>query len=247
MHETKDHPIAFASHTLNKHEINYSTTEKEALAIIWAVEKFRPYLYGNKFTLVTDHKPLIFIKNSNKNKKIIRWRLDLENYDYDVVYKTGKTNVVADALSRKTDANVNEVIDTSIPESIHSANTSEEFCIHFTERPLNNFQNQIVFREASVSSTTTEKILENYTRTTISRQLFDKESINEALTRYHNGKQTAIHAPEHIFSIIQEVYKQFVSNSRSHFVITQNLVEDITTEERQDQIVKQEHERANQN
>lgn len=68
VHEGKDHPVAFASRTLNKHEVNYSTTEKEALAIMWAVEKFKPYLYGNSFTLVTDHKPLTFIKKK-LNKK----------------------------------------------------------------------------------------------------------------------------------------------------------------------------------
>lgn len=59
-------PIAFGSRTLSNTEENYSTTEKEALAIMWAVEKYRPYLFGNKFVLVTDHKPVTFIKSSVK-------------------------------------------------------------------------------------------------------------------------------------------------------------------------------------
>lgn len=257
IHESKDHPIAFASRTLNKHEINYSTTEKEALAIIWAVEKFKPYLYGSKLTLITDHKPLIFIKNSNKNQKIIRWRLDLENYDYDVVYKTGRTNVVADALSRKSDVNVNELIGTpslwdsqvnnpseTMPETVHSANTSKEYYIHFTERPINNFRNQIIFRESNNSSTISEEIFRYYKRTIICQQSFDNQSIGDALKHYHNGNQTAIHAPEKMFQLIQDVYKELFVNSKTHFVIAQNIVEDITTEERQDQIIKNEHERA---
>nr|XP_049466988.1 uncharacterized protein LOC125908330 [Anopheles coluzzii] len=100
-----ERPIAFASRSLNKTENNYSTTEKEALAIIWAVNKYYPYLYGQKFTLITDHKPLTFIKTSTRNSKILRWRLELENFDYDIQYKEGKANVVADALSRKDETN----------------------------------------------------------------------------------------------------------------------------------------------
>lgn len=62
MNDGKDYPVAFAPRTLNKHELNYSTTKKkEALAIMWAVEKFRPYLHGHKFRLITDHKPLTFV------------------------------------------------------------------------------------------------------------------------------------------------------------------------------------------
>lgn len=100
IHEKVERPIAFASRTLNETEGRYATNEKEALAIIWAVKKYQPYLYGNRFTLVTDHKPLTFIKTSEKNSKILRWRLELENFDYDVIYKQGKANLVADALSR---------------------------------------------------------------------------------------------------------------------------------------------------
>lgn len=257
IHETKDHPVAFASRTLNKHEINYSTTEKEALAIIWAVEKFKPYLYGNKFTLITDHKPLTFIKNSTKNQKIIRWRLELENYDYNVIYKTGKTNVVADALSRKIDTNANEIDEIeslpdsqvnnpseSLPDTTHSADTSDEFFIHFTERPINYYRNQLIFRETSFNSTISEHIFPNFRRTTICRDCFNHQIITDTLKEYHNGKQTAIQAPENLLQMIQDVYREHFSNSNSHFVMTQNIVEDITAEERQDQIIKKEHERA---
>ena len=97
----KDLPIAYASRTLTDNEFKYDTYEKEALAIVYCVKHFRPYLYGRKFTLVTDHKPLMWFKNAqDANMRILRWRLKLAEYDYEVVYKAGKTNVNADALSR---------------------------------------------------------------------------------------------------------------------------------------------------
>ena len=97
----KDLPIAFASRTLNAPETRYSTTEKELLAIIFGVEHFRPYLYGQRFTLVTDHRPLVWLHNiKNPASKLARWKLRLAEYDYNVVYKPGRINSNADALSR---------------------------------------------------------------------------------------------------------------------------------------------------
>lgn len=96
-----DKPVAFASRTLNEAETRYSTIEKEMLAIIWAVKHFRPYLYGKKFTIYTDHRPLAWLKTMDEpNSKITRWKLRLSEFDYDVVYKNGKQNSNADALSR---------------------------------------------------------------------------------------------------------------------------------------------------
>lgn len=97
----KDKPIAYASRTLNKAEGNYSTIEKELLAILFGVKTFRPYLYGHKFQIVTDHRPLVWLFNvKDPSSKLIRWRLKLEEYDYEIIYKQGKLNSNADALSR---------------------------------------------------------------------------------------------------------------------------------------------------
>lgn len=62
-----ERPIAFVSRTLNQAEKSYSQIDKEALALYWGVRKFNLYLYGHKFTLVTDHKPLLSIFNPQKN------------------------------------------------------------------------------------------------------------------------------------------------------------------------------------
>ncbi|CAK1582180.1 unnamed protein product [Parnassius mnemosyne] len=97
----KDRPIAFASRTLNKSECNYNTTEKELLAILFGCKTFRPYLYGRKFKIITDHRPLKWLFNhKDSSSKLQRWRLKLMEYEYEIEYQKGKLNATADALSR---------------------------------------------------------------------------------------------------------------------------------------------------
>lgn len=97
----KDLPISYASRTLNNAERNYPTVEKELLAIVWGCKHFRQYLYGRKFTVVTDHRPLTWIFSvKDPSSRLLRWRLKLEEYEYEVIYKKGSNNTNADALSR---------------------------------------------------------------------------------------------------------------------------------------------------
>lgn len=97
----KDLPISYVSRLLNKAEQNYSTIERELLAIVYCVNHFRPYLFGRKFQLVTDHKPLVWLNSvKDPTSRLVRWRLKIAEYDYEVIYKAGKINANADALSR---------------------------------------------------------------------------------------------------------------------------------------------------
>ena len=97
----KDLPIAYTSRTLNNDERNYPTIEKELLAIVWRYMYFRQYLYGRKFTVVTDHRPVTwFFSVKDPSSRLLRWRLKLEEYEYEVKYKKGSSNTNADALSR---------------------------------------------------------------------------------------------------------------------------------------------------
>jgi len=74
----KDLPIAYASRSLNSAENNYTTSEKELLAIVWATKHFRPYLYGRRFKVVSDHKPLVWVMNfKDPGSRLMRWRIQL--------------------------------------------------------------------------------------------------------------------------------------------------------------------------
>jgi hypothetical protein len=95
----KDLPVAYASKTLNNAERNYPTIEKELLAIVWGCKHFRQYLYGRKFTIVTDHRPLTWIFSvKDPSSRLLRWRLKLEEYEYEAVCKKGSSNTNADSV-----------------------------------------------------------------------------------------------------------------------------------------------------
>lgn len=94
-------PIAFASRSFTKGEQNKSVIEQELAAIHWAINHFRPYLYGTKFLVKSDHRPLVYLFSMrNPSSKLTRMRLDLEEYDFSIEYVKGKDNSGADALSR---------------------------------------------------------------------------------------------------------------------------------------------------
>ena len=94
-------PVAYASRKLNAAERNYSTIERECLALVWSVQKFQAYLYGKHFTVQCDHQPLMFLAASKTlNARLMRWSLLLQPYSFQVEYVPGKMNVGADFLSR---------------------------------------------------------------------------------------------------------------------------------------------------
>ena len=115
--ENFDHPVSYLSRSLNKAERNYSTTEKECLAVLYALNQFRPYLLGRKFTLIADHEPLNWMHSrKDPGQRLMRWMFKFTGYEYTFKYKPGKLNCNADALSRNpVDEPSEEDINKNLP------------------------------------------------------------------------------------------------------------------------------------
>nr|XP_027090190.1 uncharacterized protein LOC113711211 [Coffea arabica] len=119
------HVIYYASRALNGAQLNYSTTEKEFLAVIFALEKFRSYLLGAKVIVFSDHAALRYLMTKKDAKpRLIRWILLLQEFDLEIRDKKGSENLVADHLSRIPVGEDNEPLKDAFPEehlfSLHS-------------------------------------------------------------------------------------------------------------------------------
>ena len=100
--DEKEHVIYYASKSLTDAEKNYSTTELECYAVVWAVEKFHYYLDGKKFKVITDHYALKWLEKNALKGRRARWILRLQPYfgNMEIIYKEGRKHRNADALSR---------------------------------------------------------------------------------------------------------------------------------------------------
>ncbi|KAM1936791.1 hypothetical protein ACFX15_014018 [Malus domestica] len=125
--DKRPHAIYYASRTLNYAQLNYSTTEKELLAVVFALDKFRSYLLGTKVIIYTDHAALKYLFTKKEAKpRLIRWMLLLQEFDIEIRDKKGSENVVADHLSRMVhEEDAVPIMETFPDEQLMSVKVSE--------------------------------------------------------------------------------------------------------------------------
>lgn len=231
-------PITMISRTLKDAEKNYATNERELLAIVWSLQRLRNYLYNVKsLTIFTDHQPLTYaVSDKNCNAKIKRWKAFIDEHNARIVYKPGKENHVADALSRQA---VN-VIDDSSMATEHSE-MSLTNVIRRTESPINCYNNQIIIEEGDEESTRTAILFRRKRRHVI--RFSNIDTVFNQIREVINYKVVnAIHCELGVLANFQHrIVEAFPSTK---FWFAPNLVVDITNTYEQKEIITVEHCRA---
>lgn len=245
------HPICFSSRTLNSHECNYSITEKELLAIVWSTKYFRPYLYGTKFSIKTDHQPLIWLNSLKEpSAKLQRWKIKLNEYDFDIKHIKGKENKVADFLSRinadKFEINILNEIESDIA-TIHSGTEDLGDHIPISDRVINKYPTQIFLvkekeREIFVKYKTFRKIY------IAENELCDDCYLNDILRRNIKRGLTGIFSEldDQKYNILQKKIVELFSNNKTvRFHKCTNQAIDFESEEESLEAIKKIHEKTN--
>lgn len=104
--EGREYVCQYESRLLKGPEVHYGISEKECLGIVWAIRKFRPYLYGTKFQVITDHSALKWLMTiKDPTGKLARWSIYLQGYDFEIIHRKGEAHLNVDILSRPTQLN----------------------------------------------------------------------------------------------------------------------------------------------
>ncbi|HBS53334.1 MAG TPA: hypothetical protein DD806_04965 [Flavobacterium sp.] len=238
----KGRPITFLSRTLNKTEESYATNEKEMLAIIWSLNTLRNFLYGSRKILIfTDHQPLTFaLSNKNTNSKMKRWKAILEEYNYELKYKPGSTNVVADALSRLPQIN-------SMTATQHSDESSSHNLIPIVESPINVFKNQIILKLGPEPFYECQNPFPKYSRHLITLPTYSNTNLFKIGKKFLNPQilNGIFITDEPIMGQIQKLFPMFFSTYKIR--LTQNMTTDVINESDQEEIILKIHKRAHRN
>ena len=143
----QEHPFHYGSRTLSQCEMNYGVTEIECLSVVWSITRNRHFLLGIKFEVITDHHSLCWmLRAKDPSGRLCRWTLRLAEFDFTVTYKSGKSHLDVDALSR---APLENSVDLSMDQfplynateiDLIKMQDSDEWCRKIKDKLLNNNQ-----------------------------------------------------------------------------------------------------------
>ena len=175
-----DHPIAFSSRKISLEKRNYTTTKREGLAMVYALQKFRHYLLGTHFKMFTDHSTLKYLVNKPVlGGRICRWLLLFQEYDFEIIVKLGRLNTSPDHLSRLESGEEPTNMEDSLPDA-------QLFSIHIGD---DYFTNIIEFLTIGIAPTEyiekqrKQLVVKATDFTIIARQLY-KLGLDEILRWY---------------------------------------------------------------
>ena len=239
-------PVAFTSRTLNKAERNYPIIEKELLAIVWAVKYFRPYLFGNFFKVRTDHRPLIYLFNmKDPSSRLMKFRIALEEFNFEIEYVKGSDNAAADALSRirVTSEELKEmhngVISVITRAQARKLVSTTDTLVDMVRTDAKSDQPRVVSTHVKpaasvelqfIHSNNLEKIRENGYITNESKTLCYLKSKNIIYIKYHSESQ--ISRAEFVkeldkFCAQENIKEVYIIKSSDNNIFIRKLVEEI--------------------
>lgn len=252
-----DKPVCYASRTLTQTEQNYSTIEKELLSIVWSAKYFRPYLFGRKFTIVTDHKPLTWLFSLKEpNSKLVRWRLKLEEYDYTIIYKKGTKNTNADGLSRiePESMEINHLSDDdsnssrSSNQDTQSKIIKQNEIIPTTETPINEFKTQIILKTVMNVQNLEVKfeiLFSSRKRYTIQSTRFDEKILTRIVNEYLTPNSlTGLACDQDTFRTLNSIIQKYFKNSNLKIIRAKYLRLDVEEQWQQINIIKEIHDKG---
>ena len=129
--DKKPTAIWYASKTLVESQMNYTMSEKELLAVVYTLEKFRPYILGSKIVIYTDHAALKYLISKKEAKpRLIRWVLLLQEFDLEIRDKKGSENLVVDHLSRLHISGMGDISDSFRDEHLLAVSSYAPWSAH---------------------------------------------------------------------------------------------------------------------
>lgn len=225
--------VSYFSRPLKPAEKNYSITELEALAVVKAIEHYRPYLYGRKFIVVTDHQALVYLHTSRQpTGRLARWQAALMDYDFDVTFRAGSKHAHADALSRYPVATLTTRITTPWPwtrkqvieeqDNDPSINFIKDFVTYGTtpKDQLQRFYTLMYKKEWSVQDNILYRLVDNPVTQSTSHLLVVPQPLRKAVLEYTHDSVLGGHYGfnKMFYRLRQDFYWPNMSNDVQDYV-----------------------------